>query len=108
MKALVQLRWNFPFRIYLGLGVLLLIAAAPLPYVYYTFTRVLVFGCSAVLFYQNFNSIDDTSKWAWFFLFIAILFNPFAVIHMTKELWIIVDIMLGLFFLFLAYQTRHF
>lgn len=106
MKQWQNPKWNFPAKAYLGLGILLLIAAAPLPYGFYTFTKITVCGFSAVLSYQNFNATDKNSIWAWFFLFIAVLFNPFIAIHMPKDVWMIVDIMLGLFFVFLAYQTK--
>lgn len=106
MKQWQNPKWNFTAKVYLGLGVLLLIAAAPLPYGFYTFTKIAVCGFSAVLSYQNFNTTDKNSIWAWFFLFIAVLFNPFIAIHMQKDVWMIVDIMLGLFFVFLAYQAE--
>lgn len=106
MKKWQNPQWNFSNKVYLGLGVLLLIAAAPLPYGFYTFTKIVVCGFSAILSYQNFNAPDKKSAWAWFFLFVAILFNPLIAIHMPKEIWMVIDIMLGLFFLFLAYQTK--
>ena len=105
MKKLIKLQWNFSSKVYLGLGLLLFIASAPLPYGFYTFTRIIICGFSLVLFYQNFNASDKKSSWAWFFLFLAVLFNPLIVIHMQKEVWTIIDIILGLFFVFLAYQT---
>lgn len=99
--------WNFSYKAYFGLGILLLVAAAPLPYGFYTFTKIALCGFSAVLSYQNFTISNNKSIWGWFFLFVAILFNPFIVIHMEKEIWMVVDIMLGMFFLFLAYKTKN-
>jgi hypothetical protein len=99
-------QWNFSCKAYLGLGLLLLVAAAPLPYGFYTFTKIVVCGFSSVLAYQNFVISDNKSIWSWFFLFMAILFNPFIAIHMEKEVWMLIDIALGLFFLFLAYKTK--
>lgn len=99
-------KWNFSAKAYFLLGSLLLIAVAPLPYGFYTFTKIVVCGFSAVLSYQNFNAADKKSIWAWFFLYIAILFNPFIAIHMQKEIWMVVDIALGFLFLFLAYKTK--
>ncbi|MCA3269668.1 MAG: hypothetical protein LW855_05615 [Alphaproteobacteria bacterium] len=106
MKQWQNPKWNFPAKAYLGCGLLLLIAAAPLPYGFYTFLKITVCGFSAVLSYKNFNATDNNSIWAFFFLFIAILFNPFVAIHMPKEIWVVVDIILGLLFLFLAHKVR--
>lgn len=105
-------QWNFSTYLYTGVGLLLLIAAAPLliriplPYEFYTFLRIAVCGSTAVLAYQNFNVIDKPSIWAWLFLLIAILFNPFKPIILRQETWFIVNIVLGLTFLLLAYQTK--
>lgn len=35
---------------------------------------------------------------------VAILFNPVAVIHMTKEVWMVVDALAGGLFAFSAYK----
>jgi len=107
MKGWQNPQWNFSYKAYLGLGLLLLIAAAPLPYGFYTFTKIVVCGFSSVLAYQNFTITDNKSIWSWFFLFVAILFNPFITIHMEKEIWMVIDIALGIFFLFLASKRKN-
>ena len=82
--------------IYIAAG-MLLVGAAPLPYGYYMLLRILatgVFGWAAFVAYkQKHQSLP------WVFGFLAILFNPIAKIHLTKELWAIVDIGAGILLL---------
>ena len=99
--------WNLNYQLYFGLGALLLIAAAPLPYTYYIFMRNVTFIAAAVLAYHNFNTINKTNAWPWIFLFIAILFNPMIPVYMQKYLWIIIDILIGSLFLLLAYKNKN-
>jgi hypothetical protein len=106
VRQLQNPKWNFPAKVYFGVGVLLLIAAAPLPYGFYTFIRIIICGFSTVLSYNNFKTTHNNSIWPWFFLLLAVLFNPFIPIHMEKNVWMIIDIILGAFFIFLAYKTK--
>tara|TARA_B100001167_G_C16768277_1_gene305554 strand:- start:1201 stop:1512 length:312 start_codon:yes stop_codon:yes gene_type:complete len=84
--------------------VLLFIGIAPLPYSYYTFMRVIVCGCAGYMAYQGVKE-EDKSFWPWIFGFVAILFNPVAVIHMTKEIWMVVDGLTGCLFAWLALRA---
>ena len=98
--------WNLSPQAYLVIGLVSLIAAAPMPYGYYTLVKMLVCGFSAVLAYQNYKAANDKlSAWAWVFLFIAIIFNPLIPLHVQKEVWMVVDTVTGALFLWLAYQT---
>lgn len=36
-------------------------------------------------------------KWVWIFGFLAVLFNPFIVIHFNRELWSFIDVIVGVF-----------
>jgi hypothetical protein len=61
-----------------------------------------------VIVYQNFKLEAFKrikSLWLWSFIFIAILFNPIISIHLKKEIWIVINIITGILFFFLAYQT---
>ncbi len=99
-------KFNLSGKIYVGIGILLLIGAAPMPYGYYTFLRIVVCGFSAITSYNNFNLEDgDKSFWSWLYLFIAIIFNPFAVIHMSKDVWMFIDISLGILFFLTAHKV---
>jgi len=95
---------DIPAHIYLIVGLLTLIAIAPLPYGYYTFMRFIVCGCSGYIAYNLYLN-NDRNAWLWIFGIIAILFNPFAPIHMIKEIWMIVDALVGGLFLLLSYRS---
>lgn len=107
MTAPSKPQWNLSPSAYLVIGLVALVAAAPMPYGYYTLSRIVVCGFSAVLAYQNYKAADDKlSAWVWVFLFIAITFNPVILIHMQKEIWAIVDAFTGALFIWLAYKSR--
>ena len=99
--------WNLPSQAYLVIGLVALIAAAPMPYGYYTLVKILVCGFSAVLAYRNYKAADDKlAAWVWVFLIIAIIFNPLIPLHMQKEVWMVVDTVTGVLFLWLAYKAK--
>ncbi len=97
-------KWNLPGKIYGGISLLLLLAAMPLPYGYYTFLRLVVCSSAVVVAYQNFES-KDQSFWPWLWCLVAIIFNPFVPIGMSKILWAAMDIATSCLFGFLAYKT---
>lgn len=91
------------YKILAIVAVLLFIAVAPLPYGFYTFMRISVCGCAGYIAYKGFSNYEK-GAWPWILGFIAILFNPVATIHMSKEIWMIADAITGALFLFLAYK----
>jgi len=40
---------------------------------------------------------QQKAKWVWIFGFLAVLFNPFIVIHLNRELWSFIDVIVGVF-----------
>ncbi|MCD8498099.1 MAG: hypothetical protein LRZ85_08515 [Alphaproteobacteria bacterium] len=97
-----------PYEILALAAALLFIAIAPLPYGYYTFMRIIVCGCAGVICYRLWNS-GYQGVWLWVWAMVAILFNPVATIHMTKEIWMTLDAITGVFFAYsayLQYKTR--
>ena len=95
--------FNVSYKILALIAVLLFIAVAPLPYGFYTFMRIIVCGCAGYMAYYSFSA-EEESLWSWFLGFIAILYNPVATIHMTKEIWMVVDALTGVLFSHLAYK----
>ncbi|CAN4276803.1 hypothetical protein MCEMSEM29_01930 [Methylophilaceae bacterium] len=79
------------------LAALLLLAVLPLPYAYYEILRVAV--CLGVLYMlvKEWPLLDGQTKGA--FIVIAILFNPFSPIYLSKIIWIIIDIIAGVYLL---------
>lgn len=69
-----------------------------LPYGYFTLLRFVVCAVGAYMAYKIYES-DNDSLWVWLFGGIAILFNPIIPIHLTREVWWIIDLIVGGVFL---------
>lgn len=84
-------------------NIILVIAAAFLflalidgwPYGFFTLLRFVVFASSAYVAYMAYE--DQKEKWVWTFGFLAVLFNPFIVIHLNREIWSVIDLIVGVF-----------
>lgn len=70
-----------------------------LPYGYFTFLRFVV---CAIGFYLTFNIYEENkeSLLVWIYGGIAVLFNPIIPIHLERETWWIIDLIVGVIFLF--------
>lgn len=79
------------------IAVLLFLAVLDMPYGYYTFLRLVVFISSSFFVYQNYKS--EKMFWVWSFVLIALLFNPVFPIYLDKTLWVVLDILTGIFML---------
>ena len=68
-----------------------------LSYGYFTFLRFVV---CAVGFYLAYKIYEDNkeSLWVWSFAGIAVLFNPIFIIHLERGTWVIIDLIIGIFF----------
>lgn len=81
------------------------IAVLPLPILYYTFLRIIVFIASGIVVYY----FGKQKEFNWVFIFgmILILFNPIIPIHFyLKSIWIPIDIITGILFLLLIFIRR--
>lgn len=81
-----------------GISVFMLFLAIPkLPYGYYILLRWVV-TISAL--FSVWVAYDSEDKF-WLFLMggIAILFNPIIPVHFTKEIWVVIDIVVAILFL---------
>lgn len=72
---------------------MLLWALVDNPYGYYQILRWLICGLTGYSAY----SANDHGKnaWTWIFGIIAVLFNPIAPIHLSRELWMVIDIIVA-------------
>ncbi|MBP9711493.1 MAG: hypothetical protein KBD55_00455 [Candidatus Pacebacteria bacterium] len=68
-----------------------------LPYGYFTFLRFAVCAVGLYIAYQIYQ-INKESLWVWFFGSIVVLFNPIIVIHLEREQWWVIDLIVGIFF----------
>ncbi|MCY3674966.1 MAG: hypothetical protein OXH65_09415 [Paracoccaceae bacterium] len=84
--------------VWFGPVLILVLATLPWPYGYYIFLRILIAStCALIVFYQ-WKHDDAISSWVFIFVGVGILYNPFMPIHLTREIWIILNIITaGLF-----------
>ncbi|MFC1593654.1 DUF6804 family protein [Candidatus Neomarinimicrobiota bacterium] len=80
---------NIRTGILIGIGILLL-AIMPLPYGFYTLTRIYICLLTGFLAYKSWK--NNLSSWMWIFGIIAIVFNPIIPIFLDRSLWAIIDI----------------
>ena len=84
-------------------NIALLIAAAFLfvalfdgwPYGFFTLLRFVVFASTTYVAWMAYEAQKE--KWVWIFGFLAVLFNPFIVIHLDREIWSVIDLIVGVF-----------
>jgi hypothetical protein len=75
-------------------GIILFLAIFSWPYGYYMFLRVAIFFASIYLSTQ----LKEHEGWRWIFIFMAILYNPLFEIHLTKGLWVPINIASAILF----------
>ena len=85
-----QMKERIPFLVVPG--VMLIVAAFPLPYGYYTLLRLVVTVCSGVLCFAYFK---NSSAWYILFGMVALLFNPLFPVHLDKVIWAVLDLVIG-------------
>jgi len=71
---------------------MLLLAIAPLPYGYYTFLRLVVMLGAAAIAWQAYQQKQSANAEAISFGLLALLFNPIIPVHLTRELWMFIDL----------------
>ena len=71
--------------------VLLLVALIPWPYWYYNLLRLAVFAVSVWIAYEQWQNDDSFSGWVVAFGLIALLYNPFLPVHLTREIWSVLN-----------------
>ena len=89
-------------------ALLLLIALIPLPYGYYLFLRLVVFFACAFAIWQL-VLLESTKAHIWIAAFVVfgLIFNPFLRVHLTREIWMILNLIgAGLFLSNLYYLKR--
>lgn len=78
--------------IWLAPAGLLLAALLPLPYGFYTLLRLVVSAAAAYLAYREYEVDRSLSIWVMVFVGILLLFNPLVPVHLSKEVWVPIDI----------------
>ena len=94
-----------PRPVILILATMLLIGAAPLPYGYYSLLRIaatIVFAWGMVISLRR-----EYEVLPWAFGVLAILFNPFVKVYLTKEIWSFIDIGCAIFLIAMSRRIER-
>ena len=102
MKSLIPLIKENWFKFLASL--LLLIALLQMPYDYYQFLRWFITVASVFSVYTL--AIRNEPIYMWFFIVLAILFNPIEPFHLQRETWKIIDILGATVFLSSAFYKN--
>lgn len=78
-------------------AVLLVLALADWPYGYYQFLRLVVFVAAVLSAWRLWQK--GNSFWAFAFAGLALLFNPFLLVHFRRDEWAWIDALAALAFL---------
>jgi hypothetical protein len=82
---------KIPKSIYYLCAALLVLALAPMPYGYYTFLRLVVTIVACITAFSFYKEGHVT--WAWIFGLVGILFNPLIQVHLSRDIWMILDLL---------------
>lgn len=74
---------------------MLFLAVLPLPYGYYQFLRLVVCGFAGFLAWQEVESSTQITPIAIMFGLIALLMNPVIPVHLSKGLWVVLDLVMA-------------
>ena len=84
------------------LAVLLLLCLAPMPYGYYQLVRIVATIAFAIMAYQYYEK--ENVSLAISFCGLALLFQPFIKVALGRTLWNIVDVIVAVLIIVLAYS----
>ena len=94
---LVELRHHA--SVWVAPALLLIAALLPWPYGYYGLLRLVVFVVCGWMAYEQWRFDDAVSGWVVAFGGVALLYNPFIPVHLTREIWSVVNIATAVLFL---------
>ncbi len=89
----------------IAIGMLVLAVPPIWPYGYYTLLRIVVCGVAVYATYVGYNVGLRIFLVSW--IFIALLFNPIIPIYLTKEIWVLIDIIVAIIFLVSIFILRR-
>ena len=90
-------------------AILMLLLAIPSglwSYGYYQILRWIVAGTALFIAYIAYHL--EKQVWIWIMAIIAILFNPIAPIYLSKEAWVIIDLITSIIFFVSMLKVRNY
>ncbi len=90
--------------LYIGLAIVLILCLFSMPYGFYQFVRFAVMAIFAYLAYCEYKNghVDRMIL----FIVLAILFQPFSKIALSRVIWSIVDAIVAGYLIFLVIQNK--
>jgi hypothetical protein len=83
---------SIPWPVWFVPPILLVAATAHLPYGYYTFIRVVVFGIAGVIAFVGFRDRPLVRVWSIPIALIGALFNPLVPVYLHRQTWFWLDL----------------
>ena len=65
------------------------------PYGFFTLLRLVVFGTTGYISWLAYKT--EQQSWTWIFGFIALVFNPIIPLHLGRDLWMVIDLLVAVF-----------
>ena len=65
------------------------------PYDFFVILRFVVFSCTIYVAWLSYHMNREVC--IWIFGFIALIFNPFLPVHLSRDIWVVIDFTTGLF-----------
>lgn len=82
----------------ISIVVLMFLAVFAMPYGYYTFLRIMT-TLSSGLFIYVYYCTKSLKPWSIIFVFIGVTFNPLFPVHLDRDIWFILNILVGCVYL---------
>lgn len=84
------------------------IALSPLPYGYYMLTRVVVLLAALPVANTTYQRDKAFTAWVALFVIVAVIFNPVVPLHLTRRVWMILNVAAAnLFISHFVMERRH-
>lgn len=74
---------------------MLLLSFLSWPYAFFTLLRIVLTGSGIYYAYYLHTEKKNQDFWFWAMVAIAVLFNPIAVIHLSREVWGFIDLIVA-------------
>lgn len=91
-------------NIQIASAILLLLCFLPMPYGFYTIVRLAMTIISGYLAYDYYT--HNKKQLAVTFSIIAVLFQPFIKLALGREIWQVVDVVVAILLLILAFRKK--
>jgi len=104
-KELKELINNKNIAAWISVVALIPAAVVLWPYGYYTLLRWVITITASFVAYTA-NQLNR-SGWMWAFVIVALLFNPIAPVHLDRETWVVIDLIVAAIFLISIFKVKN-